>query len=133
MCPFMKDKIQMLNGDGLRLDDIREGYRYLREISLDGADLDPPSVSYYDSWDQWVNEMERPNAYMDQLSAQGLSDVYGVCIRLLCDGIPEPVAFYLGPGTPSQLITLTFRTGGLRYIATRPISTAALVTTKKRK
>ena len=117
----------MQDGNGLRLDDIREGYRNLRDIPLDSADLYPPRVTYYDSWDQWVNEMVRPNAYVDQLFAQKLPNVYGVSIRLLFDGIPESVEFYLGPGRPQQMITLTYRPGGLHYSATRPIRITVLV------
>ena len=75
--------------------------------------MEPPGQEFYDSWDQRVNEMERPNAYSDQLFAQGLSYVYGVCILLR--SIPELLEFYLGPGKPPQLITLTFRSVGLHY------------------
>ena len=92
----------------MRLDKVRLAYRDIRPIPPDGEVLEPPRLSFYDSWDKWVNEMERPNAYADQLFAQGLSYVYGVSISLLRDGIPEPVEIYLGPRKPSQVITLTF-------------------------
>ena len=115
------------------LDDVRLAWRDPGPIPPIGVVLEPPRQDFYDSWDQWVNTMERPKAYADQLFGQGLSYVYGVCILLLCDSIPEPLEFYLGPVKPPQLITSTFKSGGLHYSATWPISTVALVTTQKRK
>ena len=79
-----------------------------------------------------MNVMELPKAYVDQLFAQGLSYVYGVSIRLLCDSIPEPLEFYLGPGKPLHLLTLTFRSGGLHYSVTRNISTVISGNSQKR-
>ena len=76
--------------------------------------------------------MELSSAYMDQLFAQGLSYVSGICIRLICDSIPEPLVFHLGPGKPLQSITLTFRSEGLHYNGTRPIITARLCTTQQK-
>ena len=76
MCSFMKEKRKMLDVNGMRLDDVRLAYRDPRPIPPDGVILVPSQLSFCDSWDQWVNEMERPNAYADQLFAQGLSYVY---------------------------------------------------------
>ena len=101
----------MLDVNRMRLDDIRLANRDPRPIPTNGIDLELQRLSFYDSWDQWLNEMERP-IYADHLFEQGLSYVYGVCIRLLRDGIPEPAEFYLGAGKPSQVITL--RSGGLQ-------------------
>ena len=58
--------------------------------------------------------------------------MYGVSIRLICDSIPEPVEFHLGLGKPLQLITLTVRSGGLRYSATRPLIRAVRDITQKK-
>ena len=53
---------------------------------------------------------------------------------MICDSIPEPLQFYLGPGKPPQLITsLTFRSGGLHFSATKPISTVASITTAQKR
>ena len=51
---------------------------------------------------------------------------------MICDSIPEPLEFHLGPGKALQLITLTFWSGGLHYSATRLIIRAGLVITQKR-
>ena len=88
VCSFMKEKSEILDGNGMHLDDIRLAYCDHITIPPGGVILEPPRLSFYDSWDQWMSEMERPNAYADQLFAHALSYVYGVCIRLLCDGIP---------------------------------------------
>ena len=121
----------MLGVNGLSLGVLREGYVDLSPLPSDGTALEPPRLSYCDSWEQWVNEMEQPNAYVDHLFAQGVSYVYGVGIRVICDSIRELVEFYLEPGKPLHSLTLTFRSGGMHYGATRRISTVASVTTKK--
>ena len=123
----------MQDVNGMSLDELREAYIDLRQEPLDGTTLEPPRVSHYDTWDQWVTEMERPHAYVDNLFAQGLSYVYGVGIRLLCDIISEPLEFYLGPARPEHAITLTFRAGGMHYSATRGITTVTTSTTQLRK
>ena len=46
-------------------------YRDIRPIPLDGVILEPPRLSFCNSWDQWMNEMERPNAYADQFLRRG--------------------------------------------------------------
>ena len=74
----------------------------------------------------------RPSAYTDKLLAHGLSFVYGVTIRLICESIPEPEFFYLGPVKPVHMITLTFRSGGEHYSATRPLRRDPITNTKKR-
>ena len=122
----------MQDVNGVSLDELQEGYIDLRQEPSDGTDLEPPRLSYYDTWDEWVTEMERPNAYVDNLFAQGLSYVFGVCIRLLCDITPEPLEFYLGPARPCHAITLTFRAGGMHYSATRGITTVTIGTTQTR-
>ena len=43
VCLFMKEKL---------------AYRDPRPIPSDDVVLGPPRLSFYDSWDQWVNEME---------------------------------------------------------------------------
>ena len=111
----------MFDINGMRLDDDRLAFRDPRPISQESEILDPPRHDIYDSWDQWVDEMERPSAYTDQLFAQGLAYIYGVSFSWLCDTIPEPLELYLGPGKPISVITLTFRSGGLHYSAARPI------------
>ena len=133
VCSFLRENRDMLDLNGVSLDELREGYIDLRPAPLDGTALEPPRLHYYDSWEQWVTEMERPDAYVDNLFAQGLSYVYGVCIRLLCDSIREPLEFYLGSGKPLQTITLTFRAGGMHYSATRGISMNTPDNTQKRK
>ena len=109
----------MLDINGVSNDELRMGYIDLRLVPSDGTALEPLRLSYSDSWDQWVTDMERPNAYLDHLLAQGLSYVYGVGIHLLCDTIRKPVEFYLGPGKPLYSITLLLRSGGMHYSATR--------------
>ena len=133
MCLILRENRDMLDVNELGLNALREGYIDLRPEPSDGTVLEPPRLSYYDTWEQWVNEMERPNAYVDNLLVQDVSYVYGVCIRLLCDSIWEPVEFYPGPGKPLHSLMLTFRSGGMYYSATRPISTTAPVTSHKRK
>ena len=82
----MRGKRNMLDINGVGLDDLRMTWQ------------DP--LGSVGEWD---------GAYTDQHLVQGLSYVYGACIRLICDRLPEPFEFYLGPGKPLQLITLTFR------------------------
>ena len=69
--------------NGMSLDDVRLAWRDPRPIPPAGVVLEPPRQDFYDSCDQCVNEMERLQAYADQLFAQGLSYVYGVCILLI--------------------------------------------------
>ena len=132
VCSFLRENRAMLDINGVTLDELREAYVDYRQEPTDGMVLEPPRVTYYDSWDQWVNEMERPAAYVDHLFAQGVSYVYGVGIRLISDMLPEPWEFYLGMGKPLETITLTFRAGGMHYSATRLIPTAATGMSKKR-
>ena len=86
VCLFLRENREMLDVHGLSLVVLREGYVDIRPSPSDGTALEPPRLSYYDSWEQWMNEMERPNAYVHHLFAQGLSYAYGVCIR-------EPLEF----------------------------------------
>ena len=67
----------------------------------------PIEFTFYDSWDQWVDEMGKPSAYIDQIFAQGLSFMSEVAIRLIYDSITEPQEFYLGQGKRTQITTLT--------------------------
>ena len=81
VCVFLRENREMQDVNGVSLDELRQGYIDLRQKPSDGTDMEPPRLSYYDTWDEWVTEMERPNAYVDNLFAQGLSYVFGVCIQ----------------------------------------------------
>ena len=70
--------MEMQDVNGVSLNEPPEAYFDLKPVPTDGIDLVPPRLSYYDTWDQWVTEMERPNAYVDNVFALGLSYVYGV-------------------------------------------------------
>ena len=69
---FLRVKREMLDINGVSLDDIRMAWQDPRLIPPDGVVLEPPCQDCNDSWDPWVNEIERPTAYADQLFAQGL-------------------------------------------------------------
>ena len=56
-------------------------------------EYDPPRLDLYDSWDEWLDEMEKPNAYTDVLFAHGLSYANGVSIRLIVDYVTEPIKY----------------------------------------
>ena len=70
VCMFMRGKSRMLDTRGIVLDELRVVEQDPRPKSMD---YDPPRLDFYDSWDEWVDEMERPKAYTDILFAHGLS------------------------------------------------------------
>ena len=46
-----------VDGNGMSLDDVRLAWRDPRPIPPAGVVLEPPRQDFYNSWDQWVNEM----------------------------------------------------------------------------
>ena len=65
VCAFLRGQREMLDVNGMRLDDVRLAFRDPRPIPQGSVVLDPPKQDFYDSWDQWVDEMEQPSAYTD--------------------------------------------------------------------
>ena len=82
VCMFMRGKSLMLDTRTVVLEELRVVEQDPRPRS---AEYNPPRLDFYDSWDEWVEEMERPKAFTDILLAHGLSYFYGVTIRLIVD------------------------------------------------
>ena len=60
VCPFLMGKRNMFDINGLSLDFMRDETRDKRPISIDMKFV-LPGHTYYDSWNQWMDRMERPS------------------------------------------------------------------------
>ena len=55
VCLFLRGNRDMLDINGVSLDDIRMAWQDLRPVPPGGVVLEPPLQNFCKFWDQWVN------------------------------------------------------------------------------